>query len=169
MTDNIKTYVDDTTNKGTSRLERATGGLNIALGLVLFVDGIVIAIVALCCLLMSFSLFFMAAIPAFLVTGFLCIMAFAAAIANIVTGVGTVIASAKRGKLRSVFFIITIAADIVVIPANIIALICGAYLLYTEVNYLSILIFIFAACAIILAVSSLVLSAIRLIKQKNSI
>ncbi|MDE7164080.1 MAG: hypothetical protein K2O04_01485 [Clostridiales bacterium] len=167
MTDNVQSDTANTIDITTAKLERAMGGLNIALSVVLFVDGIFLAIMAFCCLLMSFSLFFMAAIPAFLVIGFLCLMAFGAAIANLVTGIGTLYASKKRGKILSLFPIITIAADVAVIPANIIALICGTYLLYTEVNFLSILIFIVATCAILLAVASLVLSVVRLIKREK--
>ncbi len=164
MTDNI-----DTVDKLTSKLERAMGGLNITLGVVLGIDGIILAVMAFCCLLMSFSLFFMAAIPAFLVIGFLCLMAFGGAIANIATGIGTLFASKKQTKVLIFVPIVTIAVDIAVIPANVIALICGAYLLYTEVNWLSVLIFIVAACAIMLAVVSLVLSIIRIVKRKKSV
>lgn len=169
MTDIIQSDIANTEDNKTAKLECAMGGLNIALSVVLFVDGIVLAIVAFCCLLMSFSLFFMAAVPAFLVTGFLCIMAFGAATANLVTGIGTVVSSQKRGKILSLFPIVTIAADVAVIPANIIALICGVYLLYTEVNFLSILIFIVSTCAILLAVTSLVLSIVRIVKRKNDV
>lgn len=169
MTDNIQWSEANTSDTTTIKLEHAMGGLNIALGAVLFVDGIIIAVMAFCCLLLSFSLFFMAAIPAFLVTGFLCIIAFGAAIANIVVGVGTVFASDKHIKVLRVFPFITIAADIAVIPANIIALVCGSYLLYTEVNFLSILIFIVAACAILLAAASLILSVVRIVKRKNTV
>lgn len=169
MTDNLQSNAVDMTDKSIAKLERAMGGLNIALGVVLGIDGIILAVMALCCLLMSFSLFFMAAVPAFLVIGFLCVMAFCGAIAHTVTGVGAVFASKKQTKVLRFVPIVTIAVDIAVIPANVIAFICGAYLLYTEVNWLSVLIFIVAACAIMLAVVSLVLSIIRLVKRKKSV
>ena len=169
MTENTQPNTADSVDKTTVKLERAMGALNITLGVVLFVDGVVLAFVAFCCLLMSFSLFFMAAIPAFLVIGLLCIMTFGAAIANLVTGVGTVFSSKKQNKILRLFPIITIAADVAVIPANIIALVCGSYLLYTEVNYISILVFIVAALAILLAVVSLVLSIVRLVKRNKQL
>ena len=170
MTENTQPNTSDSVDQTTVKLERAMGALNITLGVVLFVDGVVLAFVAFCCLLMSFSLFFMAAVPAFLVIGLLCIMTFGAAIANLVTGVGTVFSSKKQSnKILRLFPIITIAADVAVIPANIIALVCGSYLLYTEVNYISILVFIVAALAILLAVVSLVLSIVRLVKRKKSV
>lgn len=169
MTDNVQSNAVAATDNTIVKLGRAMGGLNIALGAVLFVDGIIIAVVAFCCLLLSFSLFFMAAVPAFLVTGFLCIIAFGAAIVSTVIGVGTVFASQKSAKVLKLFPILTIVVDVAVIPANIIALVCGVYLLYTEVNWLSVLIFIVAACAITLAVASLVLSIIRIVKRKKSV
>lgn len=169
MTENYQSGTADSADQTTAKLESAMGGLNIALGVVLFADGVVLAVVAFCCLLLSFSLFFMAAIPAFLVIGLICLMAFGASIANLVTGVGTVFAAKKRdNKVLRLFPIITIAADITVIPANIVALVCGSYLLFTEVNYISVLVFIVAALAILLAAVSLVLSIIRLVKRKRS-
>ncbi|MDE6618388.1 MAG: hypothetical protein K2K13_05140 [Clostridiales bacterium] len=168
MTDNLQYDAEEMADKSIAKLERAMGGLNITLGTVLGIDGIILAVIAFCCLLMSFSLFFMAAIPAFLVIGFLCLMAFCGAIANIVTGVGAVLAAKKQTKVLRFVPIVAIAVDIAVIPANVIALVCGAYLLYTEVNWLSVLIFIVAACAIMLAVVSLVLSIIRMFKRKKS-
>lgn len=169
MVDNVQSDTANTTEITTAKLERATGGLNIAMSAVLLVDGLILGVMAFVCLLMSFSLFFMAAIPAFLVIGFLCLMAFGAAVANLITGIGTLYASEKRGNVLKVFLIVTIVVDVAVIPANIIALICGSYLLYTEVNFLSILIFIVAALAILLAIASFVLSVIRIAKHKNSI
>lgn len=170
MNENIQTDIAYNADQTTAKLERAMGALNITLGVVLFVDGVVLAFMAFCCLLLSFSLFFMAAIPAFLVIGLICLMAFGASTANLVTGVGTVFAAKKRdNKILRLFPIITIAADIAVIPANIVALVCGSYLLYTEVNYISVLVFIVAALAILLAVASLVLSVVRLVKRKKSV
>ncbi|MDE7107583.1 MAG: hypothetical protein K2O39_04595, partial [Clostridiales bacterium] len=81
MTDNYQSGTVYNTEKITSDLERAIGGLNIVLGVVLGIDGNILAVMAFCCLLMSFSLFFMAAVPAFLVIGFLCLMSFCGAVA----------------------------------------------------------------------------------------
>lgn len=150
-----------------SKLELSMGVLNIVLGAVLFADAAVIALFAFVCLLMSFSLFFLAAIPAFLFTGMLCIIAFAAAIVNVITGIGAVVSSQTGGKVSTIFTIATIVVDAIVIPANVVALFCGSYLLYTEVNYLSILIFVIAVCAILLATASLILSIIRINNRKN--
>lgn len=154
-------------DNGKSNLELSMGILNVVLGAVLFLDGIIIALFAFVCLLMSFSLFFLAAIPAFLFTGALCIVTFVAALVNVITGVGAMIASRKSGKVSKLFTIATIVVDTIVIPANVIALICGSYLLYTEVNYLSVLIFVIAVLAILLAVASLTLSIIRIAKHNT--
>ncbi len=53
-----------------NKLGFSAGVLNVILGAMLFIDAALIAFIAFFCLLMSFSLFFMAAIPAFLLTGF---------------------------------------------------------------------------------------------------
>ena len=152
-------------DKTKSKLELSMGILNIVLGAVLSLDGLVIALFAFVCLLMSFSLFFTAAIPAFLFTGMLCIVTFIAALVNVITGVGAVVTSQTSKKISKFFTIATMVVDIVVIPANIVALICGTYILYTEVNYLSVLIFIIAVLAILLAVASLILSIVRIVQR----
>lgn len=159
--------MDNLSNNTNAKLELSMGILNIVLSAVLFVDGIVTALIAFVCLLLSFSLFFLAAIPAFLFTGMLCLITFIAALVNVITGIGAVVSSQTRGKISAFFTIATIVVDAVVIPANIVALFCGSYLLYTEVNYLSILIFVIAACAILLATASLILSIIRIAKRSN--
>ena len=169
MDDEFRAKVDYSTYQTISRLDKATGGLNIALGAVLAVDGIIIAVMAVVCLVMSFSLFFIAAIPAFLVTGFLCILAFVAAAANIITGATTAFTSQKFKRLHKVFSVITIAVDIAVIPANIVSFICGVYLISSDIDYLSVMIFIVAVLAILLAIASLTLSTVRIVKQKNSL
>ena len=168
MGDDSRANLDYSTYQSISRLDRAAGGLNIALGAVLFVDTIVIAVMAFCCLLMSFSLFFMAAIPAFLVTGFLGIVVFVTAVLNFITGVCSVATSQKRIRLHKAFSIVTVVLDIAVIPANVFALAYGVLVLYSEINFLSILIFIIAALAILLALVSFILSTVRIVKQKNS-
>ena len=157
------------TDKSTNRSELTTGILNIVLGIVLLIDTVLIAIMAACCLLMSFSLFFLAAIPAFLITGALCIISFVATWANVVIGVGTVIASKKGGKILTVFPIIAVIADVAVIPANIVALVFGVYLVVVEADFLSIFICIIAAIAIGLAIASLILSIVSLVKPKDQL
>jgi len=152
-----------------NKLGFSAGVLNIVLGSVLFVDAILIALMAFCCLIMSFTMFFMAAIPAFLFTGFLFFVALAAAIANIVTGTGAVVTSVKGGTVSKIFSVVSTVVDIAVIPANIVALVCGTYLLFTEISWLSVMIFIIAACAIILAVISLILNLICLMRTKKSV
>lgn len=154
-------------NKPTNKSELATGVLNIILGIVLLVDAVLIAIMAVCCLLMSFSLFFLAAIPAFLITCTLCIIAFVATWANVVIGIGTVVASNRGGKILTIFPIIAVIADVAVIPANIVALVFGVYLVVVEIDFLSIFICIIATLAIGLAIASLILSIVSLIKPKS--
>lgn len=159
--------MDNTHNTANAKLELSMGILNIVLGAVLFADGIVIALFAFVCLLFSFSLFFLAAIPAFLFTGMLCIVTFITALVNAITGIGAVVSSRTSGKVSKLFTIATMVVDTIVIPANIVALVCGSYLLYTEVDYLSVLIFVIAVLAILLAVASLILSIVRIVKRNK--
>ena len=167
MSDNSNITITDN-GESNAKYDHATGVLNISLGVVLFVDSILLGIVAVCCMMMSFSLFFMAAIPAFLLTCALCAVAVVAAIANIATGIGTLVVSQKGGTVSLIFSVATIVVDVAVIPANIVALLCGVYLLYTEISFLSILIFIVAAAALALAVTSLILTVIRLVKSNKA-
>ena len=167
MSENSNITVTDN-GEQTAKYEHKIGVLNITLGVVLYVDSILLGIVAICCLLMSFSLFFMAAIPAFLLVGALFVVTVVAATANVVAGIGTLVASQKGGTVSLVFSIATIVADVAVIPANAIALLCGAYLMYTEINFISIFIFVVAAAAIALAVTSLIFSIMRIVKSKKA-
>lgn len=150
-----------------NKLGFSAGILNAVLGAVLFIDAILIAVMAFVCLLLSFSLFFMAAIPAFFATGFLCIVAFVAAAANVATGAGAIITSINGGKISSVFSTVSLIVDVAVIPANITAMACGAYLLLTEVSGLAILIFLIAAVAVMLAFASLILNIVVLTRTKT--
>lgn len=152
-----------------NKLNFSAGILNIVVGAVLFVDTVVIAIFAFVCLLMSFSLFFMAAIPAFLVTAFLCFVAFVATVANTATGIGSVLTAIKGGKLSKIFSIISIVVDALVIPANAFALACGIYLLLSgEPDGLSVIIVLIAVCAIIFAVASLTVQAVSLTRANKA-
>lgn len=146
--------------------EFVAGVLNIALGVVLFVDAVLLAIAALGCLLMSFSLFFMAAIPAFLALGALCLLAFGAAIVNIITGISTVVAFRKSEKVSFVLSIVAMVADIAVIPANIIAAVLGALMIFDEVSVLSVFILTVAVLAVVLVLVSLILSILRISRHK---
>ena len=86
-----------------NKLGFSAGVLNVILGAVLFIDAALIAFIAFFCLLMSFSLFFMAAIPAFLLTGFLFLVVLGTGIANTVTGGGAILTSVKGGKISKIF------------------------------------------------------------------
>lgn len=141
--------------------QRTVGVLNIILGIVLLIDVGMLCVVAFCLLMLSFSLFFMAAIPAFLLFFVLTIATFVAAVINLVDGIATVAVSKKRRILSSVLGVITIIVDLIMIIANIVALVCGIYLTISEVNFISITTTITASLAIILAILSLCLTLIR--------
>ena len=152
-----------------NKLGFSAGVLNVILGAVLFIDAALIAFIAFFCLLMSFSLFFMAAIPAFLLTGFLFLVVLGTGIANTVTGGGAILTSVKGGKITKIFSTVSLAVDAVIIPANIFALVYGVYALYNDVGALSVLIFIIAASAILRAVASLIVNRVCLTRTKKAV
>lgn len=90
-------------------------------------------------------------------------------IANTVTGGGAILTSVKGGKISKIFSTVSLAVDAVIIPANIFALVYGVYALYNDVGALSVLIFIIAASAILLAVASLILNIVCLTRTKKAV
>ncbi len=108
---------------------------------------------------------FMAAIPTFFVVGALCFAAFVAAIVNVVTGVGSVVAAQKSGKASFVISVAAVVVDVVMIPANVVACVFGAILLHDGIGVISVLSFSVAALAVALALVSLILNIIRITKN----
>lgn len=149
----------------TGRSEYVAGVMNIVLGAVLFLDSVFLGIMAGLCFLLSFSLFFMAAIPTFFVVGALCFAAFVSAIVNVVTGVGSVVAAQKSGKASFVISVAAVVVDVVMIPANVVACVFGAILLHDGIGVISVLSFSVAALAVALALVSLILNIIRIMKN----
>ena len=143
--------------------------LNIALGAVLIFDVVLLGIMAFGCLLMSFSLFFMAAIPAFFLIGGLTIATLIAAVVNIGDGIGLAIAANKNRRVSTVFTVITMITDGIMLPVNIVALICGIYLLTAETDFLSIAITMAAAFVILLALISLILNLIKWKQSRHNV
>lgn len=158
-----------------NKLGFSAGILNVILGALLIIDAVLLAVFAFCFLLLSFSLFFMAAIPAFLVTGFLCIVTFGGAIANTVTGGGAILTSVRGGKISKIFSTVSVIVDVAVIPANIVALSYGAYIIFDEitvegaVSVFPVIITIITAVAIIIAVASLIFNIVCLTRTKKAV
>ncbi len=150
-----------------SKSQNAVGVLNIALGIALFLHVILLGIMAVGCLLMSFSLFFMAAIPAFMLIGFLTFATFIAAIVNIGEGLGLIIAANKSRKVSTVFAVVALVTDCIILPVDAVALACGIYLLLSEINFLSVSITIASALVLVLAVAALILSLIRFTQSRR--
>ncbi len=92
--------------------------LNVVFGGVLFADFIlIITLIVLVRLAMSFSLFFMSAIPAFIV--FCCLAPrFWFPIVNTLTGVEASVASVKGGNKSYALTIVSLALDCIVITVN---------------------------------------------------
>lgn len=151
-----------------NKLNFSAGVLNIIVGAVLFIDSVLIAVFAFAFLLLSFSLFFMAAIPAFLITAFLCVVTLVATAANTATGIGSVLTSINGGKLTKVFSIISIIVDAIVIPANMCALAFGAFVMADEPDFLSALIVAISALAISAATASLIVQCVSLVRANKN-
>lgn len=104
-------------------------------------------------------------IPTFFVVGALCFAAFVAAIVNVVTGIGSVVAAQKSGKASFVISVAAVVVDVVMIPANVVACVFGAILLHDGIGVISVLSFSVAALAVALALVSLILNIIRITKN----
>lgn len=149
-----------------SKLSLCSGILNIIIGAMLAIDCIVLAIVALMCLLFSFSLFFLAAIPAFLISGTLFIVAAIAATVNIVTGTGAIIASIKGGKISKIFSAVSIAIDALVLPAQIFMFVACIYTCVTEPDPIFIFMILFFFIIAALCIAGITINIIRLVNDK---
>lgn len=156
-----------------NKLEFTAGILNTVLAVFLFIEGIFFAIAAIVCLLMSFTIFFMAAIPLTVVLAVICAVSFGAAFAHIVLGAGSIIAAKKGGKITKILSAASVAADAAVIPANFLF---ACFLIYSfAVNVaegntdglgLAIALLVFAIAAVLLAAASLIINIIA-ISRKN--
>lgn len=136
------------------------------LGSVLAIDCIVLAILAVGCLMMSFSLFFMAAIPAFLVVGFLFILSVCAMAANFIAGAGTIITSMKGGKISKVFSVLSIIVDMAILPAQGLALAFCVYAFADEPDAIFLALMIIAVIAVLLCIAGTILNIVRISRDK---
>lgn len=124
------------------------------------------AILAIGCLMMSFSLFFMAAIPAFLIVGFLFILTVCATAANYFTGAGTIIGAIKGGKVSKVFSVLSIIVDVMILPAQALALAFCAYAYADEPEPVFLTLMIVAVIAVALCIAGTILNIIRIVRDK---
>lgn len=152
-----------------SKLNLCSGIFNVILGAMLALDCIMLAIFAVVCLLLSFSPFFFAAIPAFLIFGALFVLAVIAATANIITGTGAIITSVKGGKISKVFSAISIAVDAVVLPAEVCMFAYSIFGFINETAPIFIIMMLFSFVAAGLCIAGIVLNIIRLIKDKPTV
>lgn len=134
----------------------------------LAIDSIFLAIVAFMCLLLSFSLFFLAAIPAFLIFGALFLLAAVASAANIVTGTGTIITSVKGGKISKVFSAVSLAVDAVVMPAQIFLFAYSVYCFIIDPAPILTVMALFSFIAVCLCIAGVALNVIKLVSDGKS-
>ncbi|MBD5632330.1 MAG: hypothetical protein HDP34_03795 [Clostridia bacterium] len=158
-----------------NNLEFSAGVLNVVLATFLFIETIFIGFMAFACLLMSFTIFFIAAIPLTLILAFICVISLGATVAHVASGAGSIVASLKGGKASQVFSIISVVADLAVIPANVFSF---GYFIYafffnvaegeTDGIGLGIALIVFCAIAAILATASLIINLIALSRKKQN-
>lgn len=153
--------------KENNKLGLAAGIMNIVLGGVLFVDALLFLVMAACCLMMSFSLFFMAAIPAFLVCGFLAILNFGIGVVNVLLGATAVATMRKGGKISHIVSVASMIFDTVILPLNLLALAYGIYMLVLELEWVSVFILVIAALGFLLAASGLILHIVGVLRKKK--
>lgn len=155
------------------KLGFSAGILNIILGIILLVDAVFFGITAFVCLLLSATLFFMAAIPLFLLLGSICLLTLAATAANIITGTGTIVASIKGGTASKVFSTISVILDGLVIPPNAFAVAYSIYALISNIiengsgnSEFHIFIIIFGALTVALTATSFIIHLNKLSTRK---
>lgn len=148
------------------KLTFAAGIINILMGAGTFVYAILMALFAFVSLILVFTIFIVAALPVFLIMLFITCITFAAAIANTVVGVGTLVSSIKGGNVSKAFSIVSVTVDGVFIPANGIFMLISLYLVATPDNmsWLSVLLAVLSTVVFLLAVASLVLHIVRLVR-----
>lgn len=149
-----------------NKLGFTAGIMNIILGGILFVFGVLFIIMAACCIMMSFSLFFMAAIPAFLVTGFLAGVTLIAAAVNASVGAGAVATSVKGGLPMHIVSIVSLVVDVAMLPVSICGLACGIFLL-RDASFLSVFVLIISVLSVAAVIASMVSDIVCLKRRKR--
>ena len=156
------------------KLGFSAGIINLILGMFLLADAVFFGITAFASLLLSATLFFMAAIPLFLLLGSICLLTLAATAANIITGTGTIVASIKGGTASKVFSTGSVILDGLVIPPNVFAV---SYLIYVLISNIIennseniaflIFIIIFGTLTVALTATSFIIHLTKLSSRKS--
>lgn len=154
--------------KDRNKLERAITALSVLLGIGLFADAIILAVVSICCLMLSFSLFFMAAVPAFLLFGALCLFTFFASFVDIAIGIALHFASKKNEFATRAISIAMIVTDAVTIPVNITVFILATFITGMGVTAAWVFIYLFSVMALVASVARLVLCIVRALRRKSA-
>ncbi|MCM1368441.1 MAG: hypothetical protein NC184_06520 [Roseburia sp.] len=149
------------------KIEHAITVLSIWLAIGMFAGGLLFSVVAGCCLLMSFSLFFMAAVPAFFIFGGAALFTFGVGFADAVIGIVMHVAAKKNETITRTVSVATSVVDIITIPVNLTAFVFSALIISGEANAAWICIFVFSALAVAASVARFVLGIIRAAMDKS--
>lgn len=153
-----------------TKINYASGVINLIAAVALAVNTFIImlclfAFIIMPLLLPIWFLPFVMLIPLF---GGLFAISLAATVCNLITGVGSVVASTGRGKLSCGFAIASVAVDVVFIPVNALFFAYGVFALTDAyaVNWLTVLIAVASSLAVVMTIASIVLNAINLSRHK---
>ena len=152
------------------RLNFSAGIMNILLAAALSVNTFIVMLCLVACIAMPillpiWFLPFIIFIPLFAI---IFLASLSATVCNMVAGVGTVVASIRGGKISRVLAAVSIVVDAVFIPANALFFAYGVYALQgaDAVNWLTVLITVASAIAVVFTVVSVVLNAVSLSRNK---
>lgn len=154
-----------------NKINFTAGVMNLINAVALAVNTVIILLCLIVCVVMPvllpiWFLPFAILIPLF---GLIFAISLAAAVCNLVAGVGTVVASTKGGRISKFFAIASLAVDGLFIPVNAFFFAYGIYGVSSgyEVDWLTVLIVIASSVAIITTAVSFVLNAVSLREKKK--
>lgn len=144
-----------------SKLTMTSGILNTILGVILLVYTVLLALMAFVSLALIITPLIIAAVPMFFLFGFFAIVTLAAAVANGITGIGSIVTSSKGGVPSRIFSVISLIVDSVVLPIGIATLAYNIYGLTqeTESRALWITLLVISALTSAMAVTGIILNA----------
>lgn len=152
-----------------SKLTLTAGILNTILGAILLGYAALLAIMAFVCLALMITPLIIAAIPLFFIFGLIAVIVLAAAIANGLTGIGSIITSSKGGTPSRTFSIISVVVDAVMIPSGIATFAYNIFGLTkeTESPIMWIALLISSALTVAMAIACLILNG-KALKKANA-
>lgn len=148
----------------------AAGICNMSVAVVSLINTGVIALFAIVAFAMSFTLFFMAAIPLFLLFGFLFLVSAGTNILNFIVGIGSIIHGVNGGKYSSALNVAAIVIDGLFVSVNSVFVLFGAIACVSgeDARWLGILVLTVGLLSVVLAGAGFILNAISLSRNTKT-